>query len=141
MSFRFFLFCTYILLYILYMMTSLGGDRARGTREKVLPTSTQTTQPQKQLQVHTKGSCQYISTCWPNELRVLNLSFLIYVCILILVVSRYFFQATAEQIRLAQMIYDKNDADFEDKVNQVRHGFIFKPSFFTLTTENGEKAF
>ncbi|XP_060746405.1 ubiquitin-associated protein 2a isoform X3 [Tachysurus vachellii] len=59
------------------MMTSLGGDRARGTREKVLPTSTQTTQPQKQL------------------------------------------QATAEQIRLAQMIYDKNDADFEDKVNQL----------------------
>ncbi|KAM9450635.1 ubiquitin-associated protein 2a isoform 2-T2 [Clarias gariepinus] len=57
------------------MMTSLGGDR--GTREKVLPTSTQTTQPQKQL------------------------------------------QATAEQIRLAQMIYDKNDADFEDKVNQL----------------------
>ncbi|XP_053503969.1 ubiquitin-associated protein 2a isoform X2 [Ictalurus furcatus] len=59
------------------MMTSLGGDRARSTREKVLPTSTQTTQPQKQL------------------------------------------QATAEQIRLAQMIYDKNDADFEDKVNQL----------------------
>uniref|UniRef100_A0A665T6X6 UBA domain-containing protein n=1 Tax=Echeneis naucrates TaxID=173247 RepID=A0A665T6X6_ECHNA len=28
-------------------------------------------------------------------------------------------QATAEQIRLAQMIYDKNDADFEDKVNQL----------------------
>ncbi len=28
-------------------------------------------------------------------------------------------QATAEQIRLAQMIYDKNDADFEDKVKQV----------------------
>ncbi|KAI4901491.1 hypothetical protein NFI96_012289 [Prochilodus magdalenae] len=59
------------------MMTSLGGDRARGTRDKVLPTTTQTTQPQKQL------------------------------------------QATAEQIRLAQMIYDKNDADFEDKVNQL----------------------
>ncbi|XP_062867105.1 ubiquitin-associated protein 2a isoform X2 [Trichomycterus rosablanca] len=72
-----FLFCTYILLYILYMMTSLGSDRARGTREKVLPTTTQITQPQKQL------------------------------------------QATAEQIRLAQMIYDKNDADFEDKVNQL----------------------
>lgn len=31
-----------------------------------------------------------------------------------------FFQATAEQIRLAQMIYDQNDADFEDKVKQVR---------------------
>ncbi|XP_015460488.3 ubiquitin-associated protein 2a isoform X2 [Astyanax mexicanus] len=59
------------------MMTSLGGDRARGTRDKVLPTTTQTTQPQKQL------------------------------------------QATAEQIRLAQMIYDKNDADFEDKVHQL----------------------
>uniref|UniRef100_A0AAQ5ZQT6 UBA domain-containing protein n=1 Tax=Amphiprion ocellaris TaxID=80972 RepID=A0AAQ5ZQT6_AMPOC len=28
-------------------------------------------------------------------------------------------QATAEQIRLAQMIYDKSDADFEDKVNQL----------------------
>uniref|UniRef100_A0A669QPP9 UBA domain-containing protein n=1 Tax=Phasianus colchicus TaxID=9054 RepID=A0A669QPP9_PHACC len=28
-------------------------------------------------------------------------------------------QATAEQIRLAQMIYDKNDADFEDKVKQL----------------------
>ncbi|XP_078104141.1 ubiquitin-associated protein 2a isoform X2 [Sander vitreus] len=28
-------------------------------------------------------------------------------------------QATAEQIRLAQVIYDKNDADFEDKVNQL----------------------
>uniref|UniRef100_A0A8C9VW87 Ubiquitin associated protein 2a n=1 Tax=Scleropages formosus TaxID=113540 RepID=A0A8C9VW87_SCLFO len=28
-------------------------------------------------------------------------------------------QATAEQIRLAQMIYDNNDADFEDKVKQL----------------------
>lgn len=28
-------------------------------------------------------------------------------------------QATAEQIRLAQVIYDKNDSDFEDKVNQL----------------------
>ncbi|XP_030624031.1 ubiquitin-associated protein 2a [Chanos chanos] len=59
------------------MMTSLGSERARGARDKVLPTTTQTTQPQKQL------------------------------------------QATAEQIRLAQMIYDKNDADFEDKVKQL----------------------
>lgn len=31
----------------------------------------------------------------------------------------FFPQATAEQIRLAQMIYDRNDADFEDKVKQV----------------------
>lgn len=31
----------------------------------------------------------------------------------------FVYQATAEQIRLAQMIYDKNDADFEDKVKQV----------------------
>ncbi|XP_051533057.1 ubiquitin-associated protein 2-like isoform X4 [Myxocyprinus asiaticus] len=59
------------------MMTSVGIERARGTRDKALPTTTQTTQPQKQL------------------------------------------QATAEQIRLAQMIYDKNDADFEDKVKQL----------------------
>lgn len=34
-------------------------------------------------------------------------------------------QATAEQIRLAQVIYDKNDADFEDKVNQVRSTLTF----------------
>ncbi|XP_062313675.1 ubiquitin-associated protein 2a isoform X5 [Osmerus eperlanus] len=59
------------------MMTSLGGDKARGPRDKALPASTHITQPQKQL------------------------------------------QATAEQIRLAQMIYDKNDADFEGKVNQL----------------------
>ncbi|XP_051536256.1 ubiquitin-associated protein 2a isoform X2 [Myxocyprinus asiaticus] len=59
------------------MMTSVGIERARGTRDKALPTTTQTTQPHKQL------------------------------------------QATAEQIRLAQMIYDKNDADFEDKVKQL----------------------
>ncbi|KAF0035199.1 hypothetical protein F2P81_012957 [Scophthalmus maximus] len=72
-----FLFCTYRVLYILYMMSLLGGDKARGPREKVLPAATHTSQPQKQI------------------------------------------QATAEQIRLAQMIYDKNDADFEDKVNQL----------------------
>ncbi|XP_045884344.1 ubiquitin-associated protein 2a isoform X1 [Micropterus dolomieu] len=59
------------------MMSSLGGDKARGPREKVLPAAAHTSQPQKQI------------------------------------------QATAEQIRLAQMIYDKNDADFEDKVNQL----------------------
>ncbi|XP_041916239.1 ubiquitin-associated protein 2a isoform X2 [Alosa sapidissima] len=59
------------------MMTSLGSDRARGSRDKVLPATTQNSQPQKQP------------------------------------------QATAEQIRLAQMIYDKNDADFEDKVKQL----------------------
>ncbi|XP_071372648.1 ubiquitin-associated protein 2a isoform X1 [Centroberyx affinis] len=59
------------------MMSSLGGDKARGPREKMLPAATHTSQPQKQI------------------------------------------QATAEQIRLAQMIYDKNDADFEDKVNQL----------------------
>lgn len=34
--------------------------------------------------------------------------------------SLFFFnQATAEQIRLAQMIYDTNDADFEIKIKQV----------------------
>ncbi|XP_008292657.1 ubiquitin-associated protein 2-like isoform X2 [Stegastes partitus] len=59
------------------MMTSVVSNQARGTRDKTLPTTTQTTQPQKQI------------------------------------------QATAEQIRLAQMIYDKSDADFEDKVKQL----------------------
>ncbi|XP_054629824.1 ubiquitin-associated protein 2-like isoform X2 [Dunckerocampus dactyliophorus] len=59
------------------MMTSVVSNQARGTRDRTLPTTTQTTQPQKQI------------------------------------------QATAEQIRLAQMIYDKNDAVFEGKVKQL----------------------
>ncbi|XP_077457044.1 ubiquitin-associated protein 2-like isoform X3 [Stigmatopora argus] len=59
------------------MMTSLVSNQARGTRDKTLPTTTQTTHPQKQI------------------------------------------QATAEQMRLAQMIYDKNDAVFEGKVKQL----------------------
>lgn len=38
----------------------------------------------------------------------------------------FFFQATAEQIRLAQMIYDTNDADFENKIKQVTcFSFVF----------------
>ncbi|KAJ8335155.1 hypothetical protein SKAU_G00407940 [Synaphobranchus kaupii] len=36
-------------------------------------------------------------------------------------------QATAEQIRLAQMISDHNDADFEEKVKQVRWLSAFSP--------------
>ncbi|XP_074062066.1 ubiquitin-associated protein 2 isoform X9 [Macrotis lagotis] len=60
------------------MMTSVGNERSRGTRDKTQISTTQMTQPQKQV-----------------------------------------VQATAEQIRLAQMIYDKNDADFEDKVKQL----------------------
>lgn len=52
--FQIFLFCTYIVLYILYMMTSLVSNQARGTRDKTLPTTTQTTQQQKQIQV---GDC------------------------------------------------------------------------------------
>ncbi|XP_054667158.1 ubiquitin-associated protein 2 isoform X8 [Grus americana] len=60
------------------MMTSVGSERTRGTRDKMQISTTQPTQPQKQV-----------------------------------------VQATAEQIRLAQMIYDKNDADFEDKVKQL----------------------
>uniref|UniRef100_A0A8C3QRD8 UBA domain-containing protein n=1 Tax=Cyanoderma ruficeps TaxID=181631 RepID=A0A8C3QRD8_9PASS len=60
------------------MMTSVGSERTRGTRDKMQISATQPTQPQKQI-----------------------------------------VQATAEQIRLAQMIYDKNDTDFEDKVKQL----------------------
>lgn len=33
------------------MMSSLGGEKARGPREKALPAATQTSQPQKQIQV------------------------------------------------------------------------------------------
>lgn len=58
-------------------MTSVVTDAARGNRDKALPQTTHTSQPQKQI------------------------------------------QATAEQIRLAQVIYDKNDADFEGKVQQL----------------------
>ncbi|XP_066469540.1 ubiquitin-associated protein 2 [Tiliqua scincoides] len=60
------------------MMTSVGSERTRGTRDKGQISATQPAQPQKPV-----------------------------------------VQATAEQIRLAQMIYDKNDADFEDKVKQL----------------------
>uniref|UniRef100_A0A8C1PFS0 Ubiquitin associated protein 2b n=2 Tax=Cyprinus carpio TaxID=7962 RepID=A0A8C1PFS0_CYPCA len=59
------------------MMTSVVTDAAKGNRDRALPQTTHTSQPQKQI------------------------------------------QATAEQIRLAQMIYDKNDADFEGKVQQL----------------------
>lgn len=33
------------------MMSSLGGDKARGPREKMLPAAAHTSQPQKQIQV------------------------------------------------------------------------------------------
>ncbi|KAM6170192.1 ubiquitin-associated protein 2 isoform 2-T2 [Rhynchocyon petersi] len=60
------------------MMTSVGSDRSRGAREKPQISTTQATQPQKQI-----------------------------------------VQATAEQMRLAQVIFDKNDSDFEAKVKQL----------------------
>nr|XP_055207650.1 ubiquitin-associated protein 2 isoform X10 [Gorilla gorilla gorilla] len=73
-----FLFCTYIILYILYMMTSVSSDHCRGAREKPQISAAQSAQPQKQV-----------------------------------------VQATAEQMRLAQVIFDKNDSDFEAKVKQL----------------------
>lgn len=60
------------------MMTSVSSDRCRGAREKSQISTTQATQPQKQV-----------------------------------------VQATAEQMRLAQVIFDKNDSDFEAKVKQL----------------------
>lgn len=42
-----------------------------------------------------------------------------YIWLCVLITDVICLQATAEQIRLAQMIYDKNDADFEGKVQQV----------------------
>lgn len=44
-----FVFCTYIILYILYMMTSVNNDRCRGAREKTQMPTTHATQPQKQV--------------------------------------------------------------------------------------------
>ncbi|XP_075864920.1 ubiquitin-associated protein 2 isoform X2 [Microcebus murinus] len=63
---------------MLYMMTTVSGDRCRGAREKTQISATQAIQPQKQV-----------------------------------------VQATAEQMRLAQVIFDKNDSDFETKVKQL----------------------
>ncbi|XP_077447493.1 ubiquitin-associated protein 2-like isoform X7 [Stigmatopora argus] len=60
------------------MMTSMGGNRARGSWEQTQPGQTQSQTQHKQRP-----------------------------------------QATAEQIRLAQMISDHNDADFEAKVKQL----------------------
>ncbi|KAJ3604204.1 hypothetical protein NHX12_028945 [Muraenolepis orangiensis] len=57
------------------MMTSVVSSPARATRDRTLPTNTQTTQKQ--------------------------------------------IQPTAEQIRMAQVFYEKDDADFEDKVKQL----------------------
>lgn len=51
---------------------------------------------------------------------------------LILDVSLAFEQATAEQIRLAQMISDHNDADFEEKVKQVSRCTNFCPTLALL---------
>lgn len=73
-----FLFCAYVILYILYMMTSVSSDRSRGAREKPQISATQATQLQKQV-----------------------------------------VQATAEQMRLAQVIFDKSDSEFEAKVKQL----------------------
>ncbi|XP_071223315.1 ubiquitin-associated protein 2-like isoform X10 [Salvelinus alpinus] len=65
-------------------MTSVGGNRARGSWEQQTQTGqTQTGQTQSQTQHKQRP------------------------------------QATAEQIRLAQMISDHNDADFEEKVKQL----------------------
>lgn len=44
-----FVFCTYIILYILYMMTSVSNDRCRGAREKPQMPTTHAAQPQKQV--------------------------------------------------------------------------------------------
>lgn len=63
-----FLFCTYRVLYILYMMSSLGGEKARGPREKALPAVTHTSQPQKQIQV---SRCDHMNMKTVNESTLL----------------------------------------------------------------------
>lgn len=64
-----FLFCTYRVLYILYMMSSLGGEKARGPREKALPAVTHTSQPQKQIQVSHRN---HMNMKMRNESTVLS---------------------------------------------------------------------
>lgn len=49
--FQTFLLCTYIILYILFMMTSVVADASRGNRDRVQPQTSHTSQPQKQIQV------------------------------------------------------------------------------------------
>lgn len=101
-------------------MTSLGSEKARGPREKSLPATAHTSQPQKQIQVsNPRTRCQFVHLiCSLNQCLVV---LALFNRLLNLFVFLLLWQATAEQIRLAQMIYDKNDADFEDKVNQVRN--------------------
>lgn len=161
------------------MMSSLGGDKARSPREKALPASAHTSQPQKQIQV--SHCIPKTTVLWNADIlrgkkakknkpqhnhdkqfiwwSVLKSIFFCFDCSFTIMhfilwqykvisdnskqnkhlnsFSLYFtyfiphfslgkscpivsvLQATAEQIRLAQMIYDKNDADFEGKVNQV----------------------
>lgn len=60
-----------------------------------------------------------------------NIIYKLCVCVCVCVLK-----ATAEQIRLAQMIFDKNDADFEDKVNQVK-----KPVNLWQTLQIGDMFF
>lgn len=45
-----FLFCTHIILYILYMMTAVSSACSQGAGEKTQISETQATQPQKRVQ-------------------------------------------------------------------------------------------
>lgn len=79
--------------------------------------------------------CQIIIILEPHiakHMFVLSISTRIQIlcfCLLqMLDVSLPFEQATAEQIRLAQMISDHNDADFEEKVKQVSRCTCFCPT-------------
>ncbi|ELK09073.1 Ubiquitin-associated protein 2 [Pteropus alecto] len=87
------------------MMTSVSSDRSRGAREKTQISATQAAQLQKQVVqlFHAFGplaeALGLLSWLWVREMIDV--------------------QATAEQMRLAQVIFDKNDTEFEAKVKQL----------------------
>lgn len=62
-----FLFCTYIILYILFMMTSVVTDAARGNRDRALQQTTHTSQPQKQIQVSATHTPSVRCDIWTGQ--------------------------------------------------------------------------
>lgn len=90
----------------------MGGNRARGSWEQTQGQTQSHTQHKQRPQVTTDPAPV------PESRRHRRPSAdLVFISDTPAPVS--FDQATAEQIRLAQMISDHNDADFEEKVKQV----------------------
>lgn len=93
----------------------MGGNRARGSWEQTQGQTQSQTQHKQRPQVPLTQLLSQSPACATSSSGTLCQSIL---C-LCFISPAPFDQATAEQIRLAQMISDHNDADFEEKVKQV----------------------